>query len=342
MSDWIKALLFAGGLLAAGHQRAVATEPPAAMPREGEGAYAFLRRHGLQPTRADFEAFLQLNQDRLGPEHTLIRGRSYRIPDAGQVAARRPVAGGRVYHPIFGPRYAWVERKDTELAGCALYLVSGHGGPDPGALGQRDGHTLAEDEYAYDITLRLARVLLEHGATVFLIVRDPNDGIRDGQWLALDHDELAYPQQPIPANQVRRLHQSAAAVNALYARERSRRPYHRMITIHVDSRSQDERIDTFFYHQANSPAGRRLAVNLRDAFEENYRKHQPERGYRGSVSTRSLYLLRATVPPAAFIELGNIRNPNNQYRFIDPANRQALAEWIAAGIARDVQAERDR
>ncbi len=340
MPNWI-GLLLLGCLLAASHELA-ATEPRLATPREGEGAYALLRRHGFQPTPEDFEAFLQLNQDRLGPEHTLIRGRSYRIPDTRQVAARKPVAGGRVYYPIFGPHYAWVERKDTELADCALYLESGHGGPDPGALGWREGHLLAEDEYAYDITLRLARVLLEHGAAVFLIVRDPNDGIRDGQWLAPDHDELTYPRQPMPVNQVRRLHQRAAAVNALYAQEGGRQHYHRVVIIHVDSRSQDERIDTFFYHQANSPAGRRLAVNLRDAFEENYRKHQPERGYRGSVSTRSLYMLSATQPPAAFIELGNIRNPNNQYRFIEPGNRQALAEWIAAGIARDVQAERDR
>ena len=341
MPGWITGLLLAGWVVASCLELA-ATEPRNVTPRAGEGAYALLRRHGFEPTPEDFEAFRQLNQNRLGANDALIRGRTYRIPDPRQAAARKPVAGGRVYYPIFGPRYAWVERKDTELADCALYLESGHGGPDPGALGWRDGHLLAEDEYAYDITLRLARVLLEHGAAVFLIVRDPNDGIRDGQWLVPDHDELTYPRQPVPANQVRRLHQRAAAVNALYAQERGRHRYHRLVIVHVDSRSQDEKIDTFFYHHANSAAGRRLAANLRDAFEENYRKHQPERGYHGSVSARDLYMLRATVPPAAFIELGNIRNPNNQYRFIDPANRQALAEWIAAGIVRDVRAERDR
>lgn len=341
MPGWITGLLLAGCLLA-GCCQVTAAESRTATPREGEGVYALLRRHGFQPTPEDVEAFRQLNQERLGANDALIRGRTYRIPDPQQAAARKPVAGGRVYYPIFGPRYAWVERKNTELAGCALYLESGHGGPDPGALGWRDGHLLAEDEYAYDITLRLARVLLEKGAAVFLIVRDPNDGIRDGQWLVPDHDELTYPRQPVPANQVRRLHQRAAAVNALYEQEHNRHRYHRLVIIHVDSRSQDEKIDTFFYHHANSAAGNRLATHLRDAFEDNYRKHQPERGYRGSVSTRNLYMLRATVPPAAFIELGNIRNPNNQYRFIDPANRQALAEWIADGIERDVRAERDR
>ena len=37
----------------------------------------------------------------------------------------------------------------------------------------------AEDEYAYDITLRLAKELLAHGAEVYIIIQDENDGIRD-------------------------------------------------------------------------------------------------------------------------------------------------------------------
>ena len=52
----------------------------------------------------------------------------------------------------------------TNLAGLVFYLVSGHGGPDPGAIGIYQGRQLHEDEYAYDIILRLARELLTRGA----------------------------------------------------------------------------------------------------------------------------------------------------------------------------------
>jgi N-acetylmuramoyl-L-alanine amidase len=53
---------------------------------------------------------------------------------------------------------------DNKLEGAIFYVVAGHGGPDPGAMGDRSGNDLCEDEYAYDVSLRLYRNLLSHGA----------------------------------------------------------------------------------------------------------------------------------------------------------------------------------
>lgn len=144
---------------------------------------------------------------------------------------------------IFGPRYATVPILDGQLRGTVYYLASGHGGPDPGAVGVYGSHRLAEDEYAYDVTIRLARVLIQHGATVYLIVQDRNDGIRDGAILPIDYDEVAYPNQPIPRNQTSRLRQTTTAINGLVARHRKQ--YQRFITIHVDSRTKGQTIDVF-------------------------------------------------------------------------------------------------
>lgn len=311
-------------------------EPALVLPEAGDGVYSLLRRHGFGPTHADVEAFLQLNQSQLGPDDSLRMGLEYRLPTVANRDEEATASNGsRTRHNIFGPNYNWVERKDSKLAKGVFYLVSGHGGPDPGAIGTREGHRLMEDEYAYDITLRLARVLIEHGATAHMIIRDPDDGIRDEKWLKSDTHETAYPSQTIPRSQVQRLRQRAEAVNQLYERRPGPGLHHRVVVIHVDSRAEDNRVDVFFYHHQASRMGKRLAHNIRDTFEANYRRHQPDRGYRGTVTTRSLYMLNATVPPAVFIELGNIRNPRNQYRFIDHRNRQALAEWIAEGLMRD-------
>ncbi|MEL7148969.1 MAG: N-acetylmuramoyl-L-alanine amidase, partial [Bacteroidota bacterium] len=76
--------------------------------------------------------------------------------------------------PIFGKDHELVLRKDNVLAGCYYYLISGHGGPDPGAVGTISNKKVAEDEYAYDVTLRLARHLISRGAVVYLITRDPD------------------------------------------------------------------------------------------------------------------------------------------------------------------------
>ena len=61
---------------------------------------------------------------------------------------------------LFGKKLATYQITSNELSGACFYLVSGHGGPDPGAIGIYQGRQLHEDEYAYDIILRLARELL--------------------------------------------------------------------------------------------------------------------------------------------------------------------------------------
>ncbi|HKI89513.1 MAG TPA: N-acetylmuramoyl-L-alanine amidase, partial [Draconibacterium sp.] len=226
-----------------------------------------------------------------------------------------------------------VEITDNDLKGAIYYLVSGHGGPDPGAMGHYGSHVLCEDEYAYDVTLRLARKLIQHGATVYMITRDPNDGIRDESYLKTDKDEVCYPHQIIPLNQLRRLRQRTAAVNELYKSNRD--AFQRMVVIHVDSRSKGENIDVFFYHDKRSKTGTKTTKILQKTFQDKYNEHQPGRGYRGTVSTRNLYVVKNTYPTAIYIELGNINHYRDQQRFIIADNRQALANWLTEGLIKD-------
>jgi N-acetylmuramoyl-L-alanine amidase len=237
-------------------------------------------------------------------------------------------------YKIFGPDKEKVSIISQDLKGATFYLIAGHGGPDPGAQGKYGKYTLSEDEYAYDVTLRLGRKLIEQGAFVYMIIRDKNDGIRDGSILKSDKDERCYPDQAIPLNQLARLSQRTKAVNSLYRKSSSK--YQRVIVIHVDSRSTGENTDVFFYHHHKSKSGKRLARTIRDTFKKKYAQYQPNRGYTGTVSDRSsLYVIRKTNPPAVFIELGNIRNPRDQRRFVLKDNRDALAKWIGEAIVKD-------
>lgn len=234
--------------------------------------------------------------------------------------------------PLFGKEYAAYQVKSNELKGACFYLVSGHGGPDPGAIGIYQGRQLHEDEYAYDIILRLARELLSRGAKVHIIIQDKKDGIRDGHVLANSKRETCMGE-PIPLNQVARLKQRCDWVNKLYRKDKG--SYKRAVFIHVDSRSKGQQTDVFFYNAPKSVKGRRLAGNLHRTFNKMYDKHQPNRGFHGTVSERDLYVLRNTIPVAVFLELGNIRNKRDQQRLVLSNNRQALANWIADGIVRD-------
>ncbi len=236
--------------------------------------------------------------------------------------------------PIFGKNYERVEYVDSKLKGAVFYLSSGHGGPDPGAMATYNGQTICEDEYAYDVILRLARQLISHRALVHVIIRDPNDGIRDDAALSNSDNETCMGA-PIPHDQIARLRQRSDSINSLYARERTSSTYCRSIFLHVDSRSKEKRIDIFFYHFMKSAKGESLAYTLQAKMAEKYKKHQPNRGFLGDVSTRNLFVLRETNPPGVFIEIANIQNPLDMVRLVKSNNREAIARWLTEGIIED-------
>ena len=335
---------------------------------QGDGIYAILRKQGLNPS-AYIDEFLRLNKERVRNGNQLVVGREYIIPASTGSSSKSNVESTTQEvaketnkevkesksevvaesknkkavkvetntankYPIFGADFANVATKSSRLDGTCYYLISGHGGPDPGAMENYNGTTIAEDEYAYDVTLRLARELLAHGATVYVIVRDENDGIRDERALELDRDEVVYPDKEIPLDQLERLKQRVDVVNDLYLKNRGK--YQRLLVTHVDSRSRSQNIDVFFYYHENSKNGKRLAESIHTTFKKKYNKYQPYRDYSGTFTDRSsLYMVKNTLPAMAYIELGNIKNGRDKRRILDPDNRQALAKWISEGIMLD-------
>ncbi len=239
---------------------------------------------------------------------------------------------GRIF-PIFGPGYQYVPLQDNRLRGKVFYVVSGHGGPDPGALGKRAGHTLCEDEYAYDVALRLVRMLVAHGATAYMITRDKNDGIRDEQMLPCDTDEVIWGDLPIHRGQKARLFQRSDIINQLCERHRRQGVTNQLtIVIHVDSRSKKERTDLFFYHHPDSEESKRVAQVLHRTMARKYRRYRANGQYHGTVTARDLHMLREVRTPAVYIELANIRNAWDQRRIVLTENREALAKWLCEGL----------
>ncbi len=292
-------------------------------PNAGEGIWSLLRRSGVDPTPTSVNEFKVLNQDVLQGEVSLHTDLNYRIPTSGKADKN---------YPIFGPEHASVSIKSDRLEGHVYYIVGGHGGPDPGTLGTYGGKRIAEDEIAYDTSLRLARELLTEGATVHIIVQDPDDGIRDDTYLPADRDEKYLGGKTIVLNQASRLRTRARIINSLYDSHRSTALSQQVISLHVDSYGYkvEPQVDVHFI--VASESGRELGEDIRSAMEKSYAEHQPNRGYHGEIKSRDLMILRETKPPAILIELGNIRHPGDQQRLVKPENRQTLAEWIKDGL----------
>ncbi|MDX1363716.1 MAG: N-acetylmuramoyl-L-alanine amidase [Arenibacter latericius] len=327
---WILGLLVLSGFSQTSLKTVVA--------EKGDGIYSLLRKQGLSPAK-HYGHFIALNKDNLWDSIHLFQGREYVLPPVEVGSGDRKTTTLKkepkvLKESLFGKEHALVTVKSNKLNGAVYYLVSGHGGPDPGAVASYKGKMIAEDEYAYDITLRLAKKLMSHGAETYIIVQDPNDGIRDYKILEIDRDEVVYPNQKIPLNQLQRLRQRVDVVNQLYRKNKGK--YQRLIVTHVDSRSKGQNIDVFFYHHEKSRNGKHLAESIHETFLNKYRKYQPNRVYEGTFEDRSgLYLVKNTLPAMAYIEVGNIRNRKDQRRILEPNNRQAVANWISEGIILD-------
>ncbi|WP_242535679.1 N-acetylmuramoyl-L-alanine amidase family protein [[Muricauda] lutisoli] len=309
---------------------------PKVLAQEGDGIYSLLRRHGVSPTKY-YNDFVDMNSEELGEDESLILGRHYLLPDT--LAKNVEVMEEDITYSIFGDDFKKVDAASDRLKNTVYYLISGHGGPDPGAVEKYHGKMIAEDEYAYDVTLRLARELISHGAEVHIIVQDPNDGIRDNRVLELDTDETV-GSESIPLDQLERLKQRTKVVNDLYKKNSGK--YQRLLVTHVDSRGEGTNIDVFFYHHEKSSNGKRLAESIHQTFFRKYKKFQPNRLYNGTFMERSsLYVVKNTLPAMAYIEIGNIRNKKDQRRILDPDNRQALAKWISEGILLDYESSKE-
>lgn len=302
---------------------------------KGDGIYSLLRKADLNPGEY-FDDFIDLNKKNLGKDLQLIKGNEYLLPKkrSDNISGNKETG----VFPIFGKDYEKIEFRDNSLKGAVFYVVAGHGGPDPGAVGKKGNHRLCEDEYAYDVALRLARNLLEHNATVYLITRDPNDGIRDKAYLSCDKDEVCWGDQAIPLNPTKRLKQRTQEVNKLYKKYKGQ--YQRMIVLHVDSRYSRQKVDIFFYHDPNSKKGKKLCETLYKTIKTKYDENQPGRGYNGTISDRKLYILRNTLPVSTYIELGNINHHRDQQRLLIVDNRQAMANWLMLGLVKDFEGSR--
>jgi N-acetylmuramoyl-L-alanine amidase len=307
-----------------------------AKPKTGEGIYRFLINNGRSPDK-HFDEFIELNKGKLGKNNGLIKGVSYILPPLSNNAYEKkntPPNGNRKKEPLFGKTYDEYTVTSNKLKGATFYLSSGHGGPDCGAIGIAGGKKIHEDEYAYDIMLRLARNLMMEGATVHIIIQDKKDGIRDERFLNSNEKETCMGKE-IPLNQKKRLQQRCDAINNLY--HKSENKYRRAVFIHLDSRSTKHQMDVFFYHHTKSTEGKKLGEVMRKTFKEQYHKHQPGRGFTGTVSPRDLFVLSNCLSVSLFAELGNIRNSFDQQRFLEVSNRQALANWMCRGFIADYE-----
>jgi LysM repeat protein/N-acetylmuramoyl-L-alanine amidase len=126
--------------------------------RAGNGPYFYSRPRAQRQTRADYYE---------GPHLTTLQAyrQAQKLWDAFELQVGR------------------LGRLSDALHGWHFVLDSGHGGLDPGAVvpsldGNGNSIYVVEDEYAYDVSIRVYVLLRLHGAEVTMTLLSPNHLIR--------------------------------------------------------------------------------------------------------------------------------------------------------------------
>ena len=127
-----------------------------AYPKNGDGITTFLKRHGYSGTASQRE-FIELNKGKFGKNNSLILGVRYKLPVKGESSSKDTTQGSsgkrrQNYEPLFGKSLAKYNVTSSDLKGACFYLVSGHGGPDPGAIGKMGFHLLHDASYDIQLT----------------------------------------------------------------------------------------------------------------------------------------------------------------------------------------------
>jgi N-acetylmuramoyl-L-alanine amidase len=292
---------------------------------------------------SDFEQAKRIEAYNLELENLGVKSGSFKAEKgelwvAAHLTSTRPekidLAVRNTNFPIFGDAYKQVKIKDLSLKNKVYYIIAGHGGADSGARAEWNGKQICEDEYAYDISLRVARLLLERGALVYILVRDKNDGIREDEYLQCDEQERVWGDSVIPLAQQERLAQRSRLVRGWLPRYASLGEKAQCtVEIHIDSRDKTSAVDLFMYYFPGDFQSEKLGKKVQNVFRKKYavvRKHQP---YEGKLEARDLHTLRETGGLRLFVEVGNIQHFRDQKRIVLPRNRQLIAEWLVEGLA---------
>ena len=226
---------------------------------------------------------------------------------------------------------------DSSMKGWFVVIDPGHGGLDPGAIvSATDGNgnpvVVTEDEYAYDIALRLKRQLERHGATTALTTLAPDHHLRNGEpqatfvhrknevynddgplWRPVGTTDGLERRKTIAKEQIRKAPRWAKRKGTLF------------ISVHCDNTSEfpQERLVLF---DGSTTREKSRSQELAQALI-------PYLGEGSLTRTQELRVLRDNpADRAVLVEMRNIFYPQNAWALRSAELREQDARMLANGI----------
>ena len=224
--------------------------------------------------------------------------------------------------------FSYVKNMGTIREGEQIKIMidPGHGGKDPGAM----GNGLREKDIVLDIARRLARQLRASGVKVYM-TRDKDAFISLRGRAKMANKIMPDVFISIHANSSRS--KTAKGIEVYYVSEKVDDSTRAVVAAENSALrfegTTDDKLKVIVWdiiHTENRAESRKLA----EAIAHNIAKimRSPNRGAKGAP----FYVLKWTNVPSVLIEVGFISNPQEARKLADPAYREKIARAIFEGL----------
>lgn len=234
-----------------------------------------------------------------------------------------------------GVSVLYTQEKRGSLYGWVVVIDPGHGGMDPGSSGSFSGERVVEDEYVYDVALRVFRLVKARQGLAFLTIRDKTG---ERNWRPQD----VFPDERTETfawdGTVVRARTAGLLKRLFYGNTISRRyPRHRQawISIHFDVLVGNRDIEGVRIIAPDVDL--RVAKALEKSFGNARRLRDGDSVVTSGDSDhglRRLFILssRNRIREKVLLELGNFNNEADVWRIRNPAVREAYAKAIVQAL----------
>lgn len=312
---------------------------------DDDGGIGLLAPHDIQwaallPTTSGVRRFENANGPYFHQQPKAVAQRSQKHIEEPSMGPWRTYVQARELWSEFGQRVRSAGRLSRTLEGWTIVLDPGHGGIDPGTIvktetGNGESVYVVEDEYVFDVALRMYVLLTLHGAKVDLTLLSPNHLLRanDPPIATFVHERNeVFNSESINRKNVAsswpRGNRTSLARRRDIARDllAGATPGQRLfLSLHADNSPNSKDAMSVFYRQTSRELDRpakRFAEEL-----------LPALGADATARGRSLAVLSGNAADyAVLVEVRNLAYPSQAWMLRYEKQRQRDAEKIVKGI----------